>query len=146
MANEAVERDDGHRTTTAMENLPSLRVLIVDDQEINLLVARRALQHFGHTPVTARNGREALEKWEEDKFDLILMDINMPVMDGITTTQEIRERERATGSRIPIIALTSLPLHEVGEQVMSKGFDDYVAKPLDFELLYGALKRCLAPA
>ena len=146
MANEAAERDDGHRATTSRGEEPSLRVLIVDDQEINLLVAQRALQHFGHTPVTARDGRKALEKWEEGDFDLILMDINMPVMDGITTTQEIRERERATGSRIPIIALTSLPLHEVGEQVMSQGFDDYVAKPVDIKLLRDAMMRCLAPA
>ncbi len=91
---------------------PPLRILLVDDQEINLLFAARILQRVGHGVVMAANGREAVERWEQDIFDVILMDVQMPVMSGIQAAIAIREREQEAGGHIPIIAVTARALDE----------------------------------
>ena len=145
--NEAVvERHDrrrGDRRAPLTDLLP-LRILLVDDQEINLFFATRILEMAGHTVVPARDGREALERWAEESFDAILMDIQMPVMNGIEATRIIREKEEGSGGRIPIIAVTARALREERETIGSQGFDGYVTKPLELELLQGELRRCLA--
>jgi len=124
---------------------PPLRILLVDDQDINLLVAKRILQGIGHTAVETRDGREALLKWEQETFDLILMDVQMPVMNGIEATLAIRKREKESGGHIPIIALTARALKEEQEHIMSQGFDGYVTKPFEIGVLLGEMKRCLPP-
>ena len=120
-----------------------LRVLVVDDQNINLLIATRILQKAGHSVVEARNGREALEKWEEKRFDLILMDIQMPEMGGIEATEMIRENEQGNDTRVPIIALTARALRDEQASIMSHGFNGYLAKPIEIESLFAEMRRCL---
>ena len=122
---------------------PPLRILLVDDQEINLAFAARILQRAGHSIDQARDGREALDKWERDPFDLILMDVQMPIMGGVEATQAIRERERSSGGHIPIIAVTARALHDERKQIQSQGFDGYVVKPFELGELFGEMKRCL---
>ena len=98
----------------------------------------------GYTVLTASDGQEALDTWTEFKFDLILMDIHMPVMNGIEATRIIREREAGTGNHTPIIALTADALREEQEYILQQGFDGYVTKPVEFKVLYAEIERCLS--
>ena len=122
---------------------PSLRILVVDDDEINLAVATRILSGAGHRVAEARGGREALEKWTQEEFDLILMDVQMPVLGGIEAARAIREHERATGGNIPILALTARALREERDHIRSAGFDGYIAKPFVIEELFAEIDKCL---
>ena len=120
-----------------------LRILLVDDQEMNLILAKRLLQKAGHTVTEARDGREALEQWEQGEFDVVLMDVQMPVMNGVEATLAIRERERSTGGHLPIIAVTARALPAEQEHIMRQGFDGYIAKPFEIGALLGEMNRCL---
>jgi len=120
-----------------------LRVLVVDDQDINLLIVTEILQGAGHTVIKARNGREALLQWEQGGCDLILMDVRMPVMGGIEATRIIREREQETGGHLPIIAVTARAMLEERETIRRRGFDGHVSKPLDIAELFSEIRRCL---
>ena len=122
---------------------PALRMLLVDDTELNLMVAARTLEKIGHSVVKVRDGQKALQRWEEGDFDLILMDIQMPVMDGIAATLAIRKREMATGGHIPIIALTARTMKEEQKYIMDHGFDGYISKPLKLSVLIEEMKRVL---
>ena len=118
-----------------------LNLLIVDDQETNLKFSSLLFSRHGHTVVTAGNGQEALEKWEKGSFDLILMDIQMPVMTGIVAAQRIRAREEASGAHTPIIALTAFALKGDQERMLEQGFDGYVSKPIEINSLFSELRR-----
>ncbi len=124
---------------------PSLRILVAEDQEINLLLIRKILTKAGHAVITAENGIEALEKLKTETPDLILMDVQMPEMDGIEATQKIRlsESESQKEKRLPIIALTAHAMNGYREQMMAEGFDGYVAKPLSITELYKEMIRVL---
>ena len=121
---------------------PPLRILLVEDNEISRNVAVKLLRTKGHTLETARDGREAVETWEKGGVDIILMDVQMPVMDGIEATRIIRERETSGGIRTPIIALTAHALREDREKLLSLGFDGYVSKPMEIDLLTVEMQRC----
>ncbi|MDR3581203.1 MAG: PAS domain S-box protein [Oryzomonas sp.] len=120
-----------------------LCILLVDDQEISRLFTVRILQKMGHTLNAAQNGREAVEKWENGAFDIILMDVQMPVMDGVEATRIIRWCEAATGGHTPIIALTAHALKEDKDRLLGQGFDGYVSKPLEIKVLNSEMKRCM---
>jgi PAS domain S-box-containing protein len=120
---------------------PPLRILLVDDQEISRLFTFRILQKMGHTPEAAQDGREAVERWESSVFDIILMDVQMPVMDGVEATAIIRGREAGRGEHIPIIALTAHALKEDRAKLLAQGFDGYVSKPLEIKMLNEEVKR-----
>lgn len=122
---------------------PPLRILVVDDLELNLKVASRILQATGHFAATARSGLEALRKWEGETFDAILMDIQLPDMNGSEVARAIRERESGSGGHIPIIALTAHALREEREEIIGQDFDGYVAKPLVTDSLFSEIRRCL---
>ena len=110
--------------------LAPLRVLLVEDSPFNQKVAIGLLEKHGHHVTTVSNGKEALEALADGEFDLILMDIQMPEMDGLTATKEIRAREARLGlPRIPIIAMTAHALKGDREQALSAGMDGYIAKP-----------------
>ena len=121
-----------------------LSVLLVDDIEINRRVASGILQKIGLSVTEACDGREALRQWEHGGFELVLMDIQMPVMDGIEATRTIREREKESGQRIPIIALTARALRKEQEKILSEGFDGYVSKPIMIDVLLDEMKKVLA--
>ena len=122
---------------------PPLRILLVDDMEINLMVAAHALQNVGHTVVEARDGGEAVAAWERGGFDLVLMDVQMPIMNGIEATAAIREREKESGRHTVIIALTARAMGEQLELLLSQGFDGYLTKPIEIELLFAEVRRSL---
>ena len=126
---------------TGVKKEPPLTILIADDQEVNLKFSEQIFRRRGHTVATARNGQEALERCEQRSFDLILMDVQMPVMDGITATQAIRAREVDSGVHTPIIALTAFALKGDQEKILESGFDGYVPKPIDIDALFKEVRR-----
>jgi signal transduction histidine kinase/DNA-binding response OmpR family regulator len=106
------------------------RVLIVEDNKINQLVARKLLEREGHVPIIVENGQEALEAIETGDFALVLMDVHMPVMDGITTTRRIRGMPGAKAN-LPIIAMTADVMEGARDRLLGAGMDDYIAKPIN---------------
>ncbi len=108
----------------------SLRILVAEDNDINKKVIVHMLSHYGQNIVLASNGEEALALWKSGDFDLILMDIMMPDMDGYTVTAAIREYEKSTGQHIPIIAMTARALKGDDAKCLEAGMDAYLAKPI----------------
>ncbi len=121
--------------------LKGLRVLLVEDNYVNQKVAQRIMERWGIQVVIAENGRLALHRLAEKPFHLILMDCQMPEMDGFEATRQIRMEERRAGGHqhIPIIALTANAMAEDREKCLQVGMDDYLAKPIKPELLYEKL-------
>jgi signal transduction histidine kinase/DNA-binding response OmpR family regulator/HPt (histidine-containing phosphotransfer) domain-containing protein len=107
-----------------------LRILVAEDNPVNQIVVVRMLEKMGHLPSLAHNGREALSMVESGNLDLVLMDVQMPEMDGLTATGKIRESETRTGSHIPIIAMTAHAMKGDKERCLKGGMDGYLSKPL----------------
>ena len=107
-----------------------LRILVVEDNPVNQIVATRMLAKLGHRSATAANGREALAALAAECFDLVLMDIQMPEMDGVQATAMVRRREEAQGGHLPIIAMTACAVSGDRERFLGCGMDGYVAKPV----------------
>ncbi len=120
---------------------PSLRILLVEDDATNTKFALSLLEKMGHSAIPAENGRECLAALEQGEFDLVLMDIQMPIMNGEQTIQEIRAREAETSRHLPVIALTAFSLRGDKERFMEMGFDGYLSKPLGAVELMGEMKR-----
>lgn len=112
------------------ETMPEsdLRILVVEDNTVNQKLLTRLLQKLGHASQVAENGQEALSVFENQAFDLILMDIQMPVMDGFEATLALRRTER--GKRVPIVAVTANATLEARQRAFEVGMDDYTNKPI----------------
>jgi signal transduction histidine kinase/CheY-like chemotaxis protein len=119
------------------------RILLAEDNLVNEKVACRTLQKLGYRAEVARNGRDAVTAWETGRYDLILMDCQMPLLDGYEATREIRSRE-TKGSHIPIIALTAHAMKDDDLKCKAAGMDDYITKPIDRARLQSCLARYLA--
>jgi PAS domain S-box-containing protein len=117
-----------------------LSILVAEDNDVSRLLAGRLLAGQGHTVTEARTGLEAVTLYERGTFDLILMDIQMPDMDGFEATAEIREREHATGDHIPIIALTAHAIKGDRERCLEAGMDEYLSKPIQPGELVAAIR------
>ena len=118
-------------------------MLVVEDNPVNQMVITRYLQKLGHTCSLASDGIEALKKHQEDNFDLILMDVHMPGLDGISATRQIREIGGRLGA-IPIIGLTARAMQGDRETFLAAGMNDYVSKPIDLRSLIAAMGRALS--
>lgn len=125
------------------DKLPPLvgLVLLVEDNRINQLVALKFLEHLGFTVDSAANGQEALEMFERSDYVAVLMDIQMPVMDGITACKEIRKLKG--GATIPIIAMTANAMEGDRDTYIQAGLDDYIAKPVHLGDLEAILRTNL---
>jgi signal transduction histidine kinase/DNA-binding NarL/FixJ family response regulator len=123
--------------------LEGMRVLVAEDNKINQVVAVRLLQKRGLRPVVANNGVEALALLREHRFDLCLMDMQMPEMDGLEATRRIRAEERQTLVRLPIIALTANAMTDHREQCLEAGMDGYLAKPIAPDALFAEIDSVL---
>ena len=140
--------DDGQGETSQEQPSPlSGHVLVAEDNRINQMFIVELLNHCGCTCDVTANGDEALEARQHQRYDLVLMDCQMPEMDGFTATREIRRREAAgeLPSRLPIIALTANALKGDRERCLEAGMDDYLSKPIDSKQLQAMLKKFLLP-
>lgn len=125
-------------------SINNINILIVEDDQVNQLILARTLRKRGHNVDLASNGVEALNAYQLKKYDLILMDIQMPEMDGVETTSHIREIEIMKNKRYtPIIALTAYALHGDREKFLSFGMDEYVSKPISINELYDKIDKVL---
>jgi len=115
--------------------LKSLSILLAEDNRVNQKIALRLLEKRGHHAVLAVNGKEALEALAQASFDLVLMDVHMPDMDGIEATIAIREKEKSTGLHQPVIAMTALAMKGDRERCLAAGMDGYLSKPIDLQQL-----------
>jgi CheY-like chemotaxis protein len=120
-----------------------LQILVAEDSLVNQTLAVRLLERHGHTVVVVNNGVQALEALETKRFDVVLMDVQMPEMDGLQATERIREREHRTGAHMPIIAMTAHVMQGDRERCLEAGMDDYVAKPIQADVLFATLERQL---
>jgi signal transduction histidine kinase/CheY-like chemotaxis protein len=116
-----------------------LRILLAEDNAVNRRLARHLLEKKGHTVITAQDGREALAVLETETVDLILMDVQMPGMDGVAATRVIRARETAGGFHLPIVALTAHAMSGDRDYCLAAGMDDYLTKPIQAEGLHRVL-------
>jgi CheY-like chemotaxis protein/HPt (histidine-containing phosphotransfer) domain-containing protein len=130
---EQLERAQHRRPTPVGEGKPtkrSLRILLAEDNLVNQALAARLLENHGHHVVIAANGRQALQQLDNENFDLVLMDVQMPDMDGFEATATIRKKEETTGTHIPVIAMTAYALQGDKERCLAAGMDVYLAKPI----------------
>lgn len=132
----------------ACQNMPvtmqSLKVLVAEDNKLNADTVIAMLKRMGHEAEVASNGREALEKWHASVVHCVLMDIQMPVMDGYLAVATMRQQEQKMGGHTPVIAMTAHALHGDRERFLAEGFDGYVSKPVDMQMLAEELKRVSA--
>jgi len=125
-------------------NARKLRILVAEDNTMNQRLIARILEKMGHEVVVADDGRRALEKLAQGGFDLVAMDMQMPVMDGLETTREIRSREQASGRHMPIVAMTANAFEEDRRKCFEAGMDGYVVKPVSVAAVGKEIDRVMA--
>ena len=126
------------------ESRRPLRILLAEDNAVNQRLTVCLLEKAGHTVAVASNGHEALAALAEQRFDLMLMDVQMPELDGLRTTAAIREKEAETGAHLPIIAMTAHTMKGDRDRCLAAGMDGFVSKPIQAEELFEAI-QCLVP-
>jgi len=122
----------------------SLHILLAEDNAVNQRLAVRLLERRGYTVVVAGNGGEALAALQRENFDLALMDVQMPEMDGLEATVAIREREKTTGAHLPIIAMTAHAMKGDQERCLAAGMDGYISKPIQAQKLFETIERVVS--
>ena len=120
-----------------------LRILLAEDNPVNQKLAVKLLEKQGHRVAVAASGKEALAALERERFDLVLMDVQMPEMDGLAATCALRERERANGGHVPVIAMTAHAMRGDRERCLEAGMDGYVAKPIQRKELVAAIRAAV---
>jgi signal transduction histidine kinase/DNA-binding response OmpR family regulator len=125
---------------------PKLKILLAEDNAVNQRVAQRILEKAGHSVVVVDNGRKAVEEFFSQHFDLVLMDVQMPEMDGLEATAAIREREEWSANRTPIIALTAHAMSGDRERCLEGGMDAYIQKPIDASEMLSTIERIFYPS
>ncbi|WP_267928518.1 response regulator [Desulfolithobacter dissulfuricans] len=139
-----VAADGGGRLTEIPPDSPGGAILLVEDEYINTTLAVTLLEQAGYQVSVASSSREAVTSWQAGQFDCILMDIQMPDMDGLEATMRIRKIEQERGGHITIIAMTAHAMEEDRAQCLAAGMDDYIAKPIDAASLLALLRKYLS--
>ena len=129
---------------TAEAVAPGCRILLVDDNDVNRIIATKLLEKHGHQVVAVENGALAVAATASEHFDLVLMDVQMPVMDGLTATARIRTREHGTGLHLPIIAVTAHAMDHDRQRCLAAGMDDHLPKPIRSADLFATIARFTA--
>ncbi len=122
-----------------MEPCRSLKILLAEDSHANQMLALGVLRKWGHSLTVANNGLEAVAAFTQEKYDVILMDVQMPEMDGLQATAVIRTMEQQQGGHIPIVAMTANAMKGDREECVQAGMDEYVTKPIRWPDLRQAL-------
>jgi len=151
-----LRKEEGRRGNDEKERIPAsdssfsllpssfpLRILVAEDNEFNAQLLEQLLVRRGHRVRLANNGREALSLAEEGAFDLLLLDVHMPELDGFQLVRAVRERERTAGGHLPVIALTARSRKEDRERCLAAGMDDFLAKPIHAADLWVAIDRVM---
>jgi len=123
--------------------LPPLRVLVAEDSLVNQKLVVALLEKHGHTAIVANNGERAVEAWTSQELDVVLMDVQMPEMDGFEATQLIREKERHTDTHVPIIAITAHAMKGDRERCLEAGMDNYISQPIHAAELFETIRAVL---
>ncbi|MBZ5617416.1 MAG: PAS domain S-box protein [Acidobacteriia bacterium] len=144
LGNERQARPQPRPSTPSAERYPSLRILLAEDNPVNRLLAVHLLEKRGHAVVEAVNGRGAVDELARGAFDLVLMDVQMPEMDGFEATAALREKEKTTGRHLPVIAMTAYAMRGDRERCLAAGMDGYISKPVDAEELFSTIEQVLA--
>jgi PAS domain S-box-containing protein len=140
MAGHSEDRERYESASPSFQNSgPSLRVLLAEDNPVNQALATRILEKLGHKVKVANNGKEAVERAQAEEFDIILMDVQMPEMDGLEAAGAIRAAEAGTGRHIPIVAITAHAMKGDRERCFNAGMDGYLSKPIRIEELRRAI-------
>jgi PAS domain S-box-containing protein len=137
---------DQQQELPAAKGKTVLKLLVAEDNTMNAATTVAMLKLLGHQTEVATNGQAALELWHTGRFNAILMDIQMPVMDGCLAVSIIRQQEQKTGGHIPVIAMTAFALQGDRERFLAQGFDGYISKPVDMHLLDRELIRLVSMA
>lgn len=135
--------DDIQSIATGQMSKQRLHVLIAEDEPVNRAVAMRLVESMGHTLVAVQHGKEVIQAMESQSFDLVLLDVEMPIMDGVETVKAIREREQERGTHVPVVALTAHAMSGDERRLLDAGMDAYIAKPIRSEVLLGTIERLL---
>jgi two-component system sensor histidine kinase/response regulator len=143
-APESAERPPSPSPQVTRGDRHALRILLAEDNVVNQMLVMRLLEKRGHTVVVAATGREALAALAREAFDLILMDVQMPEMDGFEATAAIRAEEPKTGTHIPIIAMTAHAMAGDQQRCLDAGMDDYISKPIQVQRVFAAIDRVCA--
>jgi PAS domain S-box-containing protein len=134
------------RSAPAPEEVRQLRILLAEDNAVNQELAKRLLEKRGHRVTTTGNGSEALAALRDGSFDVVLMDVQMPGMDGFEATTAIRAQERESGAHVPIVAMTAHAMKGDQERCLAAGMDGYVSKPISPRTLFDELDRVVPAA
>jgi CheY-like chemotaxis protein len=125
------------------EEKRKFHILLAEDSPVNQLLATRLLEKHGHDVKVVASGRQALTMLGQETFDVVLMDVQMPEMDGLEATAAIRAREQSTGGHLPIIAMTAHAMKGDRERCLQAGMDAYISKPIRPQDLYQVLSHCV---
>ncbi len=141
-------RQPVHLSISPKEVRPAraLDLLLVEDNPVNQRLALRILEKWGHRVAIAHNGRQAVDTWLQHQFDLVIMDVQMPVMSGLEAVALIRTHEAGTDRHTPVIAMTAHAMDSDRRKCLESGMDDYVTKPIDVARLFEAIERLAGPA
>jgi PAS domain S-box-containing protein len=142
--NQAKTVDQGD--ASSFDLLRPLKILLAEDNPVNQKMAKLILEKKGHSVTTAENGKKVIEKFETEKFDIILMDVQMPEVDGLDATLTIRKLEVQTGGRIPIVAMTAHAVKGDREMCLNAGMDGYVSKPISRSELFETMRKVISKA
>jgi len=140
---ESFAPQDAPQKVTVNGDGPSLRILLVENDQVSITFSESLLRKLGHKVIIAENGRECIAVLENGGFDIVLMDIQMPIMNGDEALREIRSKEQGTPHHLPVIALTAYSLRNDKERFIQEGFDGYVSKPMAVGDLIDEMKRVL---
>ena len=139
---QSVDPPEGPSGPESTDRLLPLRILAAEDLPENQLLMVSFLEQQGHSVVAAANGKEAVQLFKTEPFDLVLMDLQMPEMGGLEATAEIRMIERSKGTHTPVIGVTAHAMKGDRERCLRAGMDEYISKPIRREELFKAMQRC----